>query len=72
MSRQDQDAAQEVVFRRSGLTVRWDPACQTLLELAFARGLNPPHSCRDGGCNSCLTRLVEGEVDVVLEVLAGL
>lgn len=59
----------EVVFERSGLTVIWDASRETLLELALAHGLNPPHSCRDGGCNSCLTRLLAGEVEYTRDLL---
>jgi len=53
----------EVVFARSGLTVAWDPAIESLLHLAEAQGLTPPYSCRLGGCLTCMTRLVEGEVE---------
>ncbi len=53
----------EVVFARSGLTVEWDPSLKSLLELAEAHGLAPAHHCRAGGCNTCMTRLVEGEVE---------
>ena len=59
----------EVVFTRSEVTIEWDPACESLLDLAQANGLNPPFSCREGACNSCLSRLVEGEVEHFLELL---
>ena len=65
----------EVVFARSGLTLRWDPACDSLLTLAQENGLDPPWSCRQGVCNSCWTRLLEGEVehraDLLLQPPAG-
>lgn len=62
-------ASPEVVFARSGLTVKWQACRESILDLAMARGLNPPHSCRVGGCNSCLTRLLEGEVEYTRDLL---
>lgn len=59
----------EVVFARSGVDTRWDPDCESFLELAWENGLDPPWSCRAGGCNSCLHRLVEGEVEYTRELL---
>ena len=61
----------EVVFARSEVTVDWDPDCESLLDLAQAHGLNPPFSCREGACNSCLSRLVEGEVEHPAELLVA-
>ncbi len=52
-----------VIFERSSLDLCWTPADGTLLDLAERHGLHPPWSCRRGVCNSCLTRLVEGEVE---------
>ena len=69
MSRRREVPRPEVVFARSGLTVEWDPSCESLLELAQAGGLNPPFSCREGVCNSCLSRLVEGEVEHFQDLL---
>lgn len=34
---------------------------RSLLEAAFAAGLNVPHSCRGGNCGSCAALLLEGE-----------
>lgn len=53
----------EIVFSRSGVTLAWDPSCESLLELAQLNDLNPDYSCRLGICNTCLVRLVEGEVE---------
>jgi ferredoxin len=52
----------EVVFARSGITVAWNPALCSLLELAETHGLTLPQQCRNGGCNTCMTRLVAGQV----------
>ena len=49
-----------VLFAQSGKEACWERG--SLLELAEARGLNPPYSCRSGSCGSCRTRILEGEV----------
>jgi ferredoxin-NADP reductase/MOSC domain-containing protein YiiM len=51
-----------VSFARSGLTVRWDPACRSLLELAEACDVPVRWSCRTGVCHSCETGLISGRV----------
>lgn len=35
---------------------------QTLLDAAFAAGLNPPHSCQAGVCGTCRSQLLDGSV----------
>jgi ferredoxin-NADP reductase/MOSC domain-containing protein YiiM len=52
----------EVAFTSSGLTVRWDPAYGSLLELAEACDVPVGWSCRTGVCHSCECGLVDGEV----------
>ncbi len=54
-----------VTFRRSGVTVPWDPKAGTILELAEANGLTPAFSCRSGVCHTCMCQLVDGEVEYV-------
>ncbi|MEI9939566.1 MAG: MOSC and FAD-binding oxidoreductase domain-containing protein [Pseudomonadota bacterium] len=51
-----------VSFARSGLTVCWDPACRSLLELAEACDIPVKWSCRTGVCHTCETGLVSGSV----------
>ncbi|MFD9127867.1 MOSC domain-containing protein [Kitasatospora sp. NPDC059571] len=51
-----------VSFVRSGLTVPWDPAYGSLLELAEACDVPVRWSCRTGVCRTCETRLLEGGV----------
>ena len=58
-----------VAFARSGVTASWDPACESLLDLAERHGLNPDYSCRSGICHTCMCTLVEGEVDYLEEPL---
>ncbi len=53
----------QVAFARSGLTVGWDPACDSILDLAESHGLNPDYSCRSGICNTCISRVTDGEVE---------
>ncbi len=59
----------QIVFARSGLTVGWDPACDSILDLAESQGLNPDYSCRSGICNTCISELTEGEVEYLEEPL---
>ena len=59
----------KVTFTRLGLTVDWDPTCESLLDLAESRGLEPVFSCRQGICHTCASRLVAGEVEYPEEPL---
>ena len=52
----------EVAFTTSGLTVRWDPAFGSLLELAEACDVPVAWSCRTGVCHRCESGLIDGEV----------
>lgn len=40
----------------------------TLLDAALAAGIEAPHSCREGHCGACKARLIEGEVELGLEL----
>ncbi len=51
-----------VAFARSGLTVRWEPAYASLLELAEACDVPVRWSCRTGVCHTCETGLTSGVV----------
>jgi MOSC domain-containing protein YiiM/ferredoxin-NADP reductase len=51
-----------VSFSRSGLTVRWGTAFQSILELAEACDVPVRWSCRTGVCHNCETALIEGNV----------
>ena len=59
----------QVTFARSGVTAAWDPACESILELAERQGLSPDYSCRSGICHVCMCPLVEGEVEYLEEPL---
>jgi ferredoxin-NADP reductase len=52
----------QVSFARSGLIVHWDPAYQSLLELAEACDVPVRWSCRTGVCHSCESALIAGTV----------
>jgi ferredoxin-NADP reductase len=54
-----------VTFKRSGVTVPWDPAKDNILELAEANGVIADFSCRSGVCHTCMCELIEGEVEYV-------
>jgi ferredoxin-NADP reductase/MOSC domain-containing protein YiiM/ferredoxin len=51
-----------VSLSRSNLTVPWDPAFASLLELAEACDVPVRWSCRTGVCHTCVTGLVSGKV----------
>ena len=53
----------DVVFAESGKTVAWRSGDGNLLDLAEANDLNPPYSCRQGICGTCMCQILEGEVD---------
>lgn len=57
----------DVVFDQSGVTAAWDPAIDSILELAEAHGLRPDYSCRSGICHTCMCKLIAGEVTYVVE-----
>jgi hypothetical protein len=59
----------QVTFARSGMTADWDPACESILDLAERHGLNPDYSCRSGICHTCMCALVEGEVEYLEDPL---
>jgi len=51
-----------VSFARSGLDVSWDPAFNSLLELAEACDVPVQWSCRMGVCHTCEIALIAGAV----------
>jgi ferredoxin-NADP reductase/MOSC domain-containing protein YiiM/predicted pyridoxine 5'-phosphate oxidase superfamily flavin-nucleotide-binding protein len=60
----------EVAFARSGVRARWDPDCDSLLDLAEHQGLSLPYSCRSGICRTCMCGLTDGEIEYVEDPLA--
>ena len=58
-----------VSFARSNLALRWDPAFQSLLELAEACDVPVRWACRTGVCHNCETGLIAGAVDYFVEPL---
>jgi hypothetical protein len=51
-----------VRFSQSGKTVPWDPAAESLLELAEDQGIRVNSGCRAGSCGSCQTTIESGEI----------
>ena len=52
-----------VSFARSNLALPWDPAFQSLLELAEACDVPVRWACRTGVCHNCESGLIAGAVD---------
>ncbi|MBI3708050.1 MAG: 2Fe-2S iron-sulfur cluster binding domain-containing protein [Proteobacteria bacterium] len=55
----------QVLFAKSGRTVRWDGRAASLLELAEANGITIDFGCRAGNCGTCLTAIKNGDVSYV-------
>lgn len=53
----------EITFKRSGKTARWDPAFDSLVKFAEANGCDIPYACLAGNCGTCLTTIIQGDVD---------
>ena len=53
----------EIVLTESGKTLTWQKGDGTILEFAEANGINPPYSCRQGICLTCMCQIEEGEVE---------
>jgi ferredoxin-NADP reductase len=51
-----------ISFARSGLSVRWDPRFNSLLDLAEACDVPVRWSCRTGVCHTCEVALIAGGV----------
>lgn len=58
-----------VTFARSALATPWSSQFQTLLEFAEACDVPTRWSCRTGVCHTCVTGLLSGTVDYVVEPL---
>jgi ferredoxin-NADP reductase len=56
------EKGQRVAFARSGIEVSWDPAFNSLLELAEACDVPVQWACRTGVCHTCETALISGTV----------
>jgi ferredoxin-NADP reductase len=52
----------DVTFTRSGKQLPWQSAAGTLLEFAEAQGIAVDSGCRAGGCGTCQTTILAGEV----------
>jgi vanillate O-demethylase ferredoxin subunit len=52
----------DVVIHSSGRVIRVE-AAQTITEALQACGIDVPTSCEQGVCGTCLTRVLEGEID---------
>ncbi|MBW4523082.1 MAG: 2Fe-2S iron-sulfur cluster binding domain-containing protein [Scytolyngbya sp. HA4215-MV1] len=59
----DKIGGAEVVFAQSGKTFTWDASADSILEFAEANDLEPPYSCRQGICGTCMCKISEGEVE---------
>ena len=51
-----------ITFSKSGFSIPWDPEYENLLEFAEAQDLMPDCSCRAGTCETCKTKILQGQV----------
>ncbi|MHA6297212.1 PDR/VanB family oxidoreductase [Devosia sp. CAU 1758] len=58
----DASSAFDIELARSAMTLHV-PAGKTILETMREAGLSVPSSCEQGACGTCLTTVMEGEVD---------
>ncbi|MDB5615723.1 MAG: Rieske 2Fe-2S protein, partial [Devosia sp.] len=58
----DDSSSFEVELARSAMTLQI-PSGKTILEVMRDNGLTVPSSCEQGACGTCLTTVMEGEVD---------
>jgi len=58
----DEAAGLVVTFSRSGKQLPWQSSAGTLLEFAEAQGISVDSGCRAGGCGTCQTTILAGEV----------
>jgi ferredoxin-NADP reductase len=57
--------SKEVICSQSQKTFTWQVGDGTILEKAEQSGIYPPNSCRSGICLTCMTKILEGEVDYI-------
>ena len=58
----DQQGAVLVTFAKSGQQASWSPGMGSLLEFAESHGIAVSSGCRAGGCGTCQTSILSGEV----------
>jgi ferredoxin-NADP reductase len=58
----DASSSFDIELARSAMTLHV-PAGKTILEVMRDAGLTVPSSCEQGACGTCLTTVIEGEVD---------
>lgn len=56
------DRAFELVCQKSGVTLEV-PADQSIVQVLEQNGIDVPTSCTEGICGSCISKVVEGEVE---------
>lgn len=59
---EDQGEAVLVTFAKSGRQETWKPGMGSLLDFAESHGIGVSSGCRAGGCGSCQTSILTGEV----------
>jgi ferredoxin-NADP reductase/MOSC domain-containing protein YiiM len=64
-----EEKAYQIIFSESGITAKWDPEYENLLEFAEEQGVFPDFSCRSGICHTCQYELKKGNVGYTFEPL---
>jgi ferredoxin-NADP reductase len=60
-------SAMDVVFERSGKTLKWDASFDNLLDFAEGHGIDIDSGCRAGNCGTCITAVKSGDVTYTID-----
>jgi ferredoxin-NADP reductase len=59
----EQATGPPIRFRKSDITVHWDPSRDSLWEVAEEAGVHIEAGCFEGNCGTCLATVVSGDVE---------
>ena len=53
----------KIIFQKSGVTLEWDSAEDSILESAEANGMDLDYGCRMGNCTACQQKIISGKIE---------